>query len=269
MNFVRIKPKKGDELMAWHPSTQSLTHGKTYRVEKFEANSFGKNFATVLDDSGTKGNFHEFNFDIYNARELPGPRTLIIENDPVDLVPEEVINIIEKQLPGPREFWGNFRHAYDPENKAASLARLLSLNTEDNIIMRHVFTAWDQLESMVLVLEQLMKLKKRINLFMVRCNLEYELVRYMRDLGAEFGQWPKGGAKAKRLLKVLEFHHIRTCHDSGLDQDWLQESCTRVNTTSLDAYVEKEAKNCRHGYVITKGNKRSCGYCGTPLPEEK
>lgn len=201
-------------------------------------------------------------------------KTLILENEHEDFIPKEVLAIAEKKFPG-FEKWGRFNIAFWPENREAALARLASLKDGDNLLMKHVFHGYFQLEMMIVFLDQMATRGTKLNLYLVRSLVLEELIRYLDQEESELCPcgskgWPMGMPACEsfkkemniKLLRALEFHCIYDVSDLGMDRkDWQK----RITVDTINEELEERRKNCKHTIMNIVGRTKvcNCGYVET------
>lgn len=207
-------------------------------------------------------------------------RTLVLENDPVDLVPKEVHRVLAHPMFRGFEIWADFRYALSKENVADTMRRLHELKSGDHLVMRHVFAGYYQMEKMILLLEQLAQAHIQLNLWMVGADLTWEFNNYLRRYESEItpprihsvdGRARFKRQMNKRLLAMLEFHIVRKTYYFGLNEvvwaDWMAQQ-ERVTPGTLKAAREKEKRKCTHnGRERTKGGAWKCSSCGKKLED--
>lgn len=192
-------------------------------------------------------------------------KTLILENDPPDLVDKYALRIAEAKFPQ-YEVWAWFGRTMR-EDREGSIARLMALSSGDNLIMRHVFAyGFRQMEGMLLILEALSAKGVCINVWMVG-SVSDELIKYLKHgYQSELDDLEKSKMDL-RLVNALSDHRIMECWDSGLWEDRWESRQTRVTMEHLNAIIEKEKAECKHYSREVKEGKMFCSSCDIELPE--
>lgn len=199
-------------------------------------------------------------------------KTILLENDYI--IPKEVLKVAETKFSG-YEIWCSFGSAFWPGNRETTLARLSLLEDGDNLLMKHVFHGFSQLEMMILFLDQMATRGTKLNLYLVRSLVLEELIRYLDQEESELCPcgsqgWPMGApacVKFKiemnaKLCRVLEFHNIYNVSDLGMDRKNWQK---RITVEMIKEELEEKRKNCKHTIMYRTGNTLvcECGYVQT------
>lgn len=179
----------------------------------------------------------------YNSRG-PMPKTLVIENDFADYC-EPLKDFLAENFLEDREVWDNFRIAMWPENREASMGRLMSLKSGDNLVMHHVFHGFGQLEMMLSILEALKKKKVSLNIHMLSYGLDENLARYFYEYESQscpntphyrnsVERREKFKSKMnKKLIDALAYHKV---FNSSL---WQVQKPQRMTMKKVAAYYKK------------------------------
>lgn len=190
-------------------------------------------------------------------------KTLLLENDPPDLVDKIALRIAEARFPG-YQVWGWFGRDMH-RNRKRSLARLMSLESGDRILMRHVFAyGFGQMEGMLMVLDALREKGVSIEVWMVGMVTD-DLFSYLRN-----DRWTELEGQEKeemneRLLRVLEHHRVMECWDNSIDRDDWPSRQQRITRQTFESMGEKMRAECKHmSRTVSKGAIR-CLNCDIEL----
>lgn len=192
--------------------------------------------------------------------------TLLLENDPPDLVDKIALRIAEAKFPG-YQLWAWFGRDM-ATNKKESKERLMALEAGDNIIMRHVFAyGYGQMEGMLRILEALTEKGVSINVWMVG-RVSDELLNYLTHSYESDLDAPEKNKMNLRLINALADHNVYECWDSGiLHADWMGMQ-TRITLSHLNSILEKEKEGCRHLMKEKKDGKMVCSDCARRIPHD-
>lgn len=193
-------------------------------------------------------------------------RTIVLENDFSDFLPDEVRKLVNERMPD-AEIWGKFSRDLR-EKPDESVEKLLSLRTGDTLVMKHVFINWELLEEMVGLLDVLREKEEVINVYMVYSLLQNELIRYINE---KHTKWSQEGIESdavlkrsynERLLKVLDHHRVFDCSHVGASRpDW-EDHQHRVTSQTIEEEIDRMKRECHHTISEKEGDEYVCTFCG-------
>lgn len=185
-------------------------------------------------------------------------RAIVLENDPIDLVPKPVMKMAKSLVKDP-EIIANFglQLRRDPEKMVSTF---MGLESGDALVMQHVFITWSLLEKMIDLLLTLKARGKKIRVYLVNSMLEDELFKYIKEhRDPDLTSWQTGKGKVKELIEVLEYHKVYDLLGFIFEG---KEVSKRITHKVLTKRVALEIEKCNHYMTEVRCNEHFCSMCG-------